>query len=403
MNVSYTYMYGLVTAFVPGLGDTLALDATSVMRYVVVTGQFRGSPIAMRTRNMFPRLRGRRGATIVFVALAMVALLSFAALAVDLGYLYVVRNELQNAADAGALAGAQVLYLNDGTAVNPDADDMARDYVGRNFSEKSPVIVESAQRGHWSFSTRTFTANDSEAPVALWDVSTKELDENTNFINAVQVITRRTEVGVTPPQTLLRDGSSARPLPRFGRRPSRTSDSPGRSRPAEADQPIAICKESIRDDAGQYTCGVGRMINSGNGNDGHQTGGWTNFTQPCETANGLPSARSSAPSGNPNMLTLGAGMGTVGGQVQTAADQLRDCWVWCSDIDGTSYRPDSDGWPEQPWSLMLPVIECPDNNVGPCSAGRRGRDCERGLDHPERQEPDERSATEDGRLARPIE
>ena len=26
-----------------------------------------------------------------------------------------------------------------------------------------------------------------------------------------------------------------------------------------------------------------------------------------------------------------------------------------------------DGWPEQPWTLTLPVIECPSNNVGPCS------------------------------------
>lgn len=30
--VSYTYNYGAVMAFIPGLGNTLALDATSVMR-----------------------------------------------------------------------------------------------------------------------------------------------------------------------------------------------------------------------------------------------------------------------------------------------------------------------------------------------------------------------------------
>ena len=34
--------------------------------------------------------------------------------------------------------------------------------------------------------------------------------------------------------------------------------------PAEADQPIAICRQGITDpNTGAYTCGVGRMINSG--------------------------------------------------------------------------------------------------------------------------------------------
>jgi hypothetical protein len=53
------------------------------------------------------RVAGReRGATLLFVAVALVALLSLAALAIDLGMLYVARNEAQRAADAAALAGA---------------------------------------------------------------------------------------------------------------------------------------------------------------------------------------------------------------------------------------------------------------------------------------------------------
>ena len=39
-------------------------------------------------------------------AIGLLTLLGFAALAIDVGYLFVVRNELQNAADAAALAGA---------------------------------------------------------------------------------------------------------------------------------------------------------------------------------------------------------------------------------------------------------------------------------------------------------
>ena len=46
------------------------------------------------------------GQVIPMAAVMMVGLLGVAALAVDLGYLYVVRNELQNVSDAGALAGS---------------------------------------------------------------------------------------------------------------------------------------------------------------------------------------------------------------------------------------------------------------------------------------------------------
>ena len=63
-----------------------------------------------------------RGATAVMVALVMLPLIAITALAIDIGHLYVVRNELQNAADAGALAAAQSLYLEGETQVNVGAN-----------------------------------------------------------------------------------------------------------------------------------------------------------------------------------------------------------------------------------------------------------------------------------------
>lgn len=49
------------------------------------------------------------GSTIIIIALAMTALLGLTALVVDVGYLYIERSRLQNAADAAALAGARDL------------------------------------------------------------------------------------------------------------------------------------------------------------------------------------------------------------------------------------------------------------------------------------------------------
>jgi len=50
--------------------------------------------------------------TLVMVAFALVALLGFAALAIDLAFLYVARSEAQRAADAAALAGAKEFVVS---------------------------------------------------------------------------------------------------------------------------------------------------------------------------------------------------------------------------------------------------------------------------------------------------
>ncbi len=57
-------------------------------------------------------LHSSRGQAIVLMALLMVGLLAFAALAIDGGNTYVERRRAQNAADAGALAGARELWLH---------------------------------------------------------------------------------------------------------------------------------------------------------------------------------------------------------------------------------------------------------------------------------------------------
>src|SRR5262245_17241724 len=55
---------------------------------------------------------GQRGATLVLVAVSLVILLGISALAIDLATLYVGRSEAQRAADAAALAGADVFVTS---------------------------------------------------------------------------------------------------------------------------------------------------------------------------------------------------------------------------------------------------------------------------------------------------
>jgi len=55
---------------------------------------------------------GERGVTMVFVALAMVAIIAMAALSIDVITLYLAREEAQRSADAAALAAARFLSLS---------------------------------------------------------------------------------------------------------------------------------------------------------------------------------------------------------------------------------------------------------------------------------------------------
>lgn len=304
-----------------------------------------------------------KGAVAIIVALSLLVLIGFGALAVDLGYVMMVKNEVQNAADAGALAGAGDLYLDDGTAVNPAANQTAYDMATANQSQKETVFLagpytEDVQRGHWSFATRTFTPNDSLTPVDLWNASTSELDANTNFINAVRVRVR-TNTPVMSFLSRIWGGSSF-----FGRAEAvGYIGFAGELRPHDVDQPIAICKNAILGGNG-YTCSVGRMINSGSG-ETHQTGGWTDFNQvnPCSGGTNRNAVFDlTCRAGNPLSIMLGENMATTGGMIQNVFDAIMTCWKNQPGID-----TDGNGWPDKAWQLTLPVVECTSNNLTTCA------------------------------------
>jgi Flp pilus assembly protein TadG len=314
-------------------------------------------------------IKTQSGATMVFVAICIFILVAFTALAVDLGHLFVAHNELQNAADAGALAGAGSLYLDEGLAVNEDANQFAYDAAIANKSEKTPVEVnapltnqDDVQRGHWSFGlgslARGFYHSNNTAPIQLWGKSTQQLDEDPDFINAVKVVTRRDQSEIA--------SFFARIFGHTGFKQSAEAVAyigfAGTLKPAEADQPIAICKQSITDENGTYSgCNIGRMLNSGSDASTHNTAGWTNFSQPCDTANASEMRGLICAGGNPNPLHYGEGMGATGGVQDNVFRALRDCWI----TEAESTNP-IDNLPNQPWELRLPVVDCPANNVSNC-------------------------------------
>lgn len=75
---------------------------------------------------------GERGAAAVIVALLMVVLLGFGALAVDVGLLYSEKAQLQNGADAGALGIAQACAKNTADSKCTITSPLAKDLVNKN-------------------------------------------------------------------------------------------------------------------------------------------------------------------------------------------------------------------------------------------------------------------------------
>ena len=122
--------------------------------------------------------RRERGAVMVVVAILIVVLIGIAALVIDLGKMYKTRNELQNASDSAALAGASGL---DRTAAGiAEARARAHEYADLHLADLTDVDLDDADIvfGTWDDQVHTFTplGNDPADP---------------GRANAIRVITRR--------------------------------------------------------------------------------------------------------------------------------------------------------------------------------------------------------------------
>ncbi|MGB2927369.1 MAG: pilus assembly protein TadG-related protein, partial [Desulfobacterales bacterium] len=332
--------------------------------------------------------KDQRGASLIVVAIALFFLIGFAALAVDFGYSHVVRNQIQNAADAGALAGANDLFNADGS-INTGANQTGYNTATSNKSGGNAVEVNwtspendtDVQRGHWTFGNPgVFTENSNTTQINLF-IPNHDYNADTDFINAVKVVTHNTQIP-----------SFFAKIFGYGNY-QRTSDAvairtgAGYFEHGDFDFPIAICWEAIVGPNG-FECNIGRMLNSGSNADTHNTGGWTNFTQPCVTANpsNIPTGCGAGnTNAGPDRLYVNQGMGTVGGVQQSVLEDIRDCFFDPAtenqlvddngdpilDANGdpmtVSRDLDGNGEVDTPLYAVLPVILCPGNNISNCA------------------------------------
>ncbi|MFC9350795.1 TadE/TadG family type IV pilus assembly protein [Arthrobacter sp. NPDC057013] len=86
------------------------------------------------------RIEQERGAAAVLVAVMMLVLMGAGALAVDVGQIYAERAQLQNAADAGAIAIAQACHATGCT--QSQAEAIAQDLANSNSNDASSKVLQ---------------------------------------------------------------------------------------------------------------------------------------------------------------------------------------------------------------------------------------------------------------------
>jgi Flp pilus assembly protein TadG len=109
------------------------------------------------------------GSVAVVVAVLMSLLLVITAFAVDFGYHFVVKNQVQNAADAAALAGADVLFRNAINPVNFSSKGGGSATTATNCSTTSPISSKAACTAAAAIAYNEHLTNAFSVKVDLWD------------------------------------------------------------------------------------------------------------------------------------------------------------------------------------------------------------------------------------------
>ena len=131
-------------------------------------------------------VRGQRGVTAIVVAIVLPILIGFVALAVDIGFVAMTKNELQNIADATSLAGAGHL----GSIYKDLSYAQQQSYVcqGQDLTDIQNVITDIASKNK-AGGMGSISINVGDVEIGTWDGSA--FNSTANQPDAVKVTARR--------------------------------------------------------------------------------------------------------------------------------------------------------------------------------------------------------------------
>jgi Flp pilus assembly protein TadG len=219
--------------------------------------------------NISAKLRSEKGVTLVYVAILLVVFLGMTALAVDIGYLMVSRNELQNAADASALAATRKL----GSIYQAMSYDDQQSYVC-NPNDIIPVAQLTAASN--MAATQFVTVPDADVVIGTWDTTTKVLSPTLNQPDAVGVTTRRDDTPGVGGRvgTFFAQIFNIQSLPVTATAVAALTGQ-GTSEPGELQLPVGVSRSKF---TGQPNSWCGQVIKFSPTTDPDACAGWTTFT-----------------------------------------------------------------------------------------------------------------------------
>ncbi|MGC3974347.1 MAG: pilus assembly protein TadG-related protein [Nitrospira sp.] len=150
-------------------------------------------------KQLLKPLDDSRGAAAVMVALTLTVLLTMGAAAIDIGHALVARNELQNAADAAALAGARTL----GIAYEGMTPAQMAIYTLTGGDQAAIVTAAQTTSALNQAAAVNVSVNAADVQVGLWNSATKTFTPTANQPRSVRVVTHRDGSANGPISTFL--------------------------------------------------------------------------------------------------------------------------------------------------------------------------------------------------------
>ena len=248
----------------------------------------------IKKRGVSKQCHNESGVVFVLVLLFLPVMIGFMALAMDVGHYMVARNELQNAADATALAGANNLYPLT-FASNPTlpdwqaAETAATIAIGMNKSGGVALIDCEVETGYW---------NMARNPV---DLQSQGITPGPMDVPAVKVTVRRgAGINGGPIGTWFAGIIGIKTM-NVGAEAVAVSASPGTVN-SGALLPIAISKE-VAEQAENYN-GITKTVRIGSAYHypNSMAGQWTSLAL---DTNNVPTIRNLIANGNPTPLGIG--------------------------------------------------------------------------------------------------
>ena len=289
-------------------------------------------------RQVMKPLENSRGVVAVMVAVTMTVLLAMGAAAIDIGHAMVARNELQNAADAAALAGARAL------GIAYEGMTPAQMAIYTLTGGHRAAIVSAAQTTSVlnKAAAVNVSVNAADVNVGLWNSATKTFTPTVNQPRSVRVVTHRDGSANGPISTFLANvvgmssvnvsAAATAELTAIGSTPL-----------GALDFPLAISQLFFS----QYGCGDSIQLYPSNGTP-NSCAGFTTFTRtPSNDAamrnilNGMIAGTYQAPPTTAGITQLQFTNGTLSNPTWTALQNL-----FLQKSAGTGY-----------WDALVPVYK----------------------------------------------